>query len=124
MAKVYLDTNVLIDLLERRKDFDTRPFKDQDLVISPVSIHIYIYIYKYRIPIAKLDNLKRSFIYVAIDEYIVEKSLKGPTDDFEDNVQLHSAAAADCDFFLTSDNNLLQMKFFGKTQLMKRLKGQ
>lgn len=48
------------------------------------------------------------------------KALEGPTVDFEDNTQLHSAAEAECDYFLTNDEKLLKMKFFGKTRLTNK----
>lgn len=52
---------------------------------------------------------------------ILELALNRPTTDLEDNVQLHSAVQADCDFFLTEDNTLLALKFFGKLQISKQL---
>ena len=61
MAKLFLDTNVFIDLLEGRSNINV--------------------------------------------------------DDFEDNVQLHCAAQANCDFFLTRDEKMLKLGFFGKVRL-------
>lgn len=54
---------------------------------------------------------------IPFSEDVLKKSLNGPTSDFEDNVQLHSAAEAECDYFLTNDEKLLKMKFFGKTEI-------
>ena len=45
-------------------------------------------------------------------------SLDGPTKDLEDNIQLHSAAKTEADFFLTNDKKLLKMKFFGKMRIV------
>lgn len=42
-------------------------------------------------------------------------------ENLEDNIQLHSAAEAECDFFLTSDDKLLKIKFFGKTEIKSGL---
>jgi hypothetical protein len=39
------------------------------------------------------------FQLVDISEDIVIRALQGPTPDFEDNVQLHSAANAECNLF-------------------------
>lgn len=44
--------------------------------------------------------------------------MEGPTKDLEDNIQLHSAAEAESDIFLTADKKLVDMKFFGKTQII------
>ena len=52
-----------------------------------------------------------------MNEKIVDAALTGPTVDFEDNVQLHSAAEEDCNLFLTSDKKILAMKFFGKVKI-------
>jgi len=49
--------------------------------------------------------------------------MTGPTDDFEDNVQLHSAVMGDCDYFLTMDKKLIKMKYFGKMRICGEFKG-
>jgi len=60
---------------------------------------------------------------VPFDVVITRLAISGPTDDFEDNVQLHSAAQSDCDYFVTHDSKLLQMKFFGKVKIVEKLAG-
>lgn len=55
---------------------------------------------------------------VSFDPDIVEKSIYGPTDDFEDNVQLHSAVNAECQYFCTSDKKLLKLGYFGKVKIL------
>ncbi|MBI2018895.1 type II toxin-antitoxin system VapC family toxin [Candidatus Daviesbacteria bacterium] len=122
MAKIFLDTNVFVDLAEKRKQITLADFLEHELYISPLSIHILIYLYKYQIPSKKLTNLLKKFInLVPFDKGITESSSQGPTEDFEDNVQLHSAAEAECDLFLTSDTKLLSLKFFGKARLVSTL---
>src|SRR3989344_5542453 len=118
MAKVYLDANILIDIAKKRKPFNFANFKDHDLHTSPLSFHILIYIAKYKIPDKELDKLKEYLYLVDFNEEIVSLALLGPTADFEDNVQLHSAAETSCDLFLTSDKKLLAMKFFGEMQVV------
>lgn len=74
-------------------------------------------------PDEKLMNLlEESYNMVDFSREISNKALRGPTDDFEDNVQLHSAAQAECDLFLTEDKKLLTLKFFGKTRVVSDLK--
>lgn len=118
MAKVYLDTNYFIDLVEQRKSVNLLQFQSQALYLSPLSVHVYVYIYKRKIPDEKLTKLLGYFTLIPIDEKITFNSLKGPTNDFEDNLQLHSAAISECDLFLTNDDYLLNFHFFGKTKIV------
>lgn len=119
MAKVFLDTNYLIDAIHRRPEEDILEHLENHIVyFSTLSAHIYCYAFKIKIPndwvIMQLERLQA----VDFSTEILDRALEGPTKDFEDNVQLHSAAEADCDMFLTSDEDLLDMKFFGKTQIL------
>ena len=117
MGKIFLDTNVYIDIIKKRTDRELKDFQGQDVFISPLSIHILAYVYKYKIPDRELDSNREVFNLVPFGKAITDKALIGPTSDFEDNVQLHSAAEADCDIFLTEDKTLLDMKFFGKLRI-------
>ena len=117
MAKVFLDANIFISLVEKRKPIDTKLLYTHSLYLSPLSIHILTYLYKYRIPDERLADIHKFFRVVPFDLRLTVKALGGPTIDFEDNIQLHSAAEAECDIFLTEDAKLLRMKFFGKTRI-------
>jgi predicted nucleic acid-binding protein len=88
-----------------------------DLYISVLTIHISSYITKRKVPDENMKLLLESFEVVPVTERITYKALEGPTSDFEDNVQLHSAAEADAEVFLTEDKELLKLKFFGKTEI-------
>jgi len=57
------------------------------------------------IPSKELPDILKNFNIVSCDADVVHNSLIGPTNDFEDNVQLHSAVKQDCDFFITNDKN-------------------
>lgn len=122
MAKIFLDANIFISIVEKREKISFKDFLNNELFISPISIHILTYLYKYEIPNGKLDNIQTYVNIVVFDQDIVLKALISPTEDFEDNVQLHSGAQAKCDFFLTNDKELLKMKFFGKTKIVKTLR--
>lgn len=117
MAKVFLDTNVVIDFVERRKKDTRSALKSYLLYASVLSIHILIYATKNRLPYAEGSNINRYFTLVDFDKSVMLAALNGPTKDFEDNVQLHSAIEADCNIFLTSDKDLLKMKFFGNMRI-------
>lgn len=64
---------------------------------------------------------REKFQLVDFSEIIMEKALHGPTNDFEDNVQMHSSTQAECDIFLTEDKKLLDLIFFGKMRLNSTL---
>src|SRR6266700_130765 len=118
MAKIFLDTNYFIDALHRNPEKQILETLEKHIIfISSLSFHIYCYIYKIKIPDERINIQREIFQIEEFSENILDNSLSGPTDDFEDNVQLHSAANADCDIFLTEDKKLLNMKFFGKVRI-------
>jgi hypothetical protein len=121
MARIFLDANTFIDLVEQRRGNDLSAFQGGELFISPLSVHILSYIYKYELPNKKLLDFLEFFNLVPMSETLTRNALEGPTTDFEDNTQLHSCVLADCDFFLTSDRQLLRTKFFGKARIVSRL---
>lgn len=121
MAKIFFDVNYFIDLMEERQLLEIDQFSTHQLYLSPVSIHIYTYIYKIKIPNQKLQKTLDNFNLIPIDEFIASNSLSGPTADFEDNLQLHSSAWDECDYFLTNDRRLLSLYFFGKVQIANSL---
>lgn len=117
MARVFLDTNIYVDLTKRAKE-KWAHLHGHLLFISPLSTHILFYVRKLTVPNQAIDELQEQFGIVTFTKFILDKALRGPTKDLEDNIQLHSAAIADCDLFLTFDKKLLNMKFFGKTQII------
>lgn len=119
MAKVFLDTNKLVDIVENRGEISVDVFDKHNLFISPLSVHILIYITKHKVPYGRLEEIIQELSIVDFGQGICDKSLEGPTDDFEDNVQLHSAASSECDLFLTNDKKLLDLRFFGKTKIQQ-----
>lgn len=123
MALVFLDTNILIDIFEERRDVDLPQLTQNNLFCSPLSVHIYTYTYKHKMPYEELVNglkkLEVEFVPMSRDTALA--ALSGPTTDFEDNIQLHSAAEAKCDYFLTNDKGLQNMKYFGKTKILQKL---
>lgn len=121
MEKVFLDSNIFIDIIEKRSNVSMLNLGNQILYISPLSIHILAYVYKYTVPERKLKGIEKYFNLVSFDLLLTLKSLNGPTNDFEDNIQLHSAAEAECDIFLTEDKKLLSLAFFGKTKIASTL---
>ena len=120
MARVFLDTNFYIDITKRAKE-KWMLLSGNLLFISPLSTHILFYARKLKVPDQEVNDLQEQFGIVPFTEHILDKALVGPTEDLEDNIQLHSAAEADCDLFLTSDRKLLSQKFFGKVRIEESL---
>ena len=120
MARVFLDTNFYIDVTKRaRRKWEL--LRGNLLFISPLSTHILFYTRKLKVPDLTVNELQEQFGIVPFTKHILGKALEGPTNDLEDNIQLHSAAEAECDLFLTEDKKLLKMKFFGKTRILQNL---
>jgi len=117
MARVFLDTNYFIDIAQRNPGVG-KAVDGQEIVISSLSVHILAYINKINIPNVALTRLVNQVQVVDFDKKVLNLALRGPTKDLEDNIQLHSAASSECNFFLTNDKTLLKMKFFGKVQVL------
>lgn len=122
MAQVFLDTNFFIDLVGGRSNkVATMDLDQQQVYISPLSVHILFYVERKKVPNLIANVTISQFKLISLTTDITEKSLEGPTNDLEDNIQLHSAADADCDYFLTNDKKLLRLGYFGKTKIANSL---
>lgn len=121
MAKVFLDTNYFIGLVNRAPEVDTEILDAHKGFISSLSCHILFYVNKIKVPDEKMNSFISDFNLINLGQDILDKALEGPTDDLEDNIQLHSATEAEADFFLTSDRKLLKLKFFGKVEVKSEL---
>ena len=117
MRNVFLDTNATFALLESDPKFPSDQFKHANIVLSPLSVHIFAYVRKINMPYPKLTTVLRQTVLVPLTTTLINKATSGPTHDLEDNIQLHSAAEANCDYFLTNDKNLLKLNYFGKTKI-------
>lgn len=120
MVRVYLDTNVYIDVTYRNPEIITQLI-DHAIYYSPLSTHILFYAFKMKIPQPTIEVVESKFKIVDLTADILQNALRGPTEDLEDNIQLHSAAEAFCEYFLTNDTKLLDMKFFGKTKILSSI---
>jgi len=120
MARVYLDTNYVIDVVKRNPTL-RQPLTHHLIFLSPLSVHILFYSLKIKVPDRAIQKVVDEFGAVPLTKYILGKALTGPTTDLEDNIQLHSAAEAECNFLLTNDKKLLKMKFFGKARVVNKL---
>lgn len=122
MARIFLDTNIFIDLVEGRGNKNiASEIGGHHVYISSLSTHIMFYVGKKKVPDQAVNGTVSQFDIADLTKEIHDNSLNGPTSDFEDNVQLHSASETECDYLLTNDKKLLKMKFFGKTRISDRL---
>jgi len=119
MAQIFLDSNFVIETIGLRKsEKESQNLKGHNAYVSPLTIHIICYVFKINVPSSVITNFVNQVHIVGITQKLLDLALLGPTKDLEDNIQLHSAAEAECDYFLTNDKNLLKIKFFGKTKIV------
>ena len=118
MARLFLDANYFFDLVEKRREIDKKQFVGHHLYISHLSLAILAYLYKHKMPSKKFSETFNTFTKVPLVDSIGKKALDGPTRDYEDNIQLHSAAEAECDYFITNEKSLWKIKFFGKVNIV------
>lgn len=115
--QIFLDANAFIDILESRGHLEIKDLAGNFLYLSALTLHIYFYTYKLKLPSNSLLLLKTQFTFVDLTSDIAQKALSGPTDDYEDNIQLHSAVNAKTDIFITRDKKLLSLGFFGMCRI-------
>lgn len=123
MANIFIDTNYFVELHSSKKELpiDISVLENNDLFVSTLTYHIVAYLQKIKIPNKDFYDTTKAFTIVDFSDNILDLSLQGPTLDLEDNIQLHSAANSDCNYFLTFDKKLLKMKFFGKTKIVSTI---
>ena len=113
MQRVYLDTNVILDLLGEREPFyhsmaQIATLADQkklQIVVSPISFATANYfLSKFEGSSVAKDKLRKFKVLceiATIHETIIEKGLNGNFDDFEDALQYFCAVDAACTVIIT-----------------------
>jgi len=113
MKKVFLDTNIIIDLLAERDPFYESIAKiatlaDQkklQLVASPISFTTVSYILIKYEPVKSVMVKLRKFAIICevcdVNQQIIDKSLNSNFQDFEDAVQYYSAIQSACSVLIT-----------------------
>lgn len=111
--RLFLDTNVILDLLGERERYYEPMAKlatlaDKGvltLVVSPISFATLNYfLAKYesaKIAQEKLRKFKIICEICKLDEHIIEKGLNSSFRDFEDSLQYFSAVDSDCEIIIT-----------------------
>ncbi|MBN1416073.1 MAG: PIN domain-containing protein [Bacteroidales bacterium] len=113
IAKLFIDTNIMMDLLgERIPHYDAAAkiatLADKGKVKIIVAAFSYPTIYyllsKFENPEKVKEKLRKFKIISEIsdlDEIVIEKGLASSFIDFEDALQYHCALKADCDILIT-----------------------
>lgn len=112
MKKLYLDTNIFIDILIDR-DLDNLSLKmltpyleHSQVYMSVLSVHITYYSLRVKpdSPEHKMIKKLLSLInLIPLDLSIMQESLDGFKTDFEDTLQYFSALSEECDYIVTKD---------------------
>lgn len=118
--RLFIDTNIMLDLLAEREPFYLPAAKlatlaDQKqitMVVSPISFATVNYLLsKFENSATSKEKLRKFKILCevcSIDEDIVEKALNSAFKDFEDSLQYFSALAADCAILITRNGKDFQ----------------
>ena len=113
MKKLFLDTNVMLDLLGVRFPFyepiakiaSLADKQEITIVVSALSYATVSYFLTKYNGIENTKNTLRKFKIISkicdLDEQIVEKSLNSIFKDFEDALQYFSALESECDILIT-----------------------
>lgn len=111
--KLFLDTNVILDLLAQRDPFYTSIAKIASLadkkqltiVASSLSFTTVYYLLSRHESADTVKEALRKFKVICdvsnVDENVIEKALNSSFKDFEDAVQYFSAANSDCEIIIT-----------------------
>ena len=111
--KIFLDTNVILDVLTKREPFYIDSSKVLTLVnekivsgyISAITINnIYYILRKFKDKeTAKnfITEILESFEIISLNKNILNRANKISIDDYEDGIQFFSALDSGCDFLIT-----------------------
>jgi predicted nucleic acid-binding protein len=112
MAKLFIDSDVIIDLLSKRNDYKEAAVlfrriengKDNGYTSALVFANVHYIMTKYIGKEKSLQNLKklRSLLSILlIDEAVIDEALSSDAPDFEDAIQYSTAYWQGIDFIIT-----------------------
>lgn len=112
-SRIFLDTNIMLDLLGERKPFYESSAKlatlaDKGIIkimVSPISFATVNYFLSKaegpEIAKGKLRKFKIICEICKLEEHIIEKGLNSSFKDFEDSLQYYSAIDSGCDIIIS-----------------------
>ena len=114
MKRVFIDTNILLDLLLERQPwvsqasvlFSMADRKELDLLCCSLSFSTAIYLmnrlkYSRKEIISKLTIVKSLCTVTTVDTSVIDRVLQSDFTDLEDGLQYYSALAANAELILT-----------------------
>ena len=113
MTRLFLDTNIVMDLLDKRQPFcmdAARLFtiayhKHVQLIVAPITYTTASYLLSKQNNSEKtraiLANFRQLVRVAAVDERIIDDALASRFDDFEDAVQYYTAIKAKANIIIT-----------------------
>lgn len=121
MKKIFLDTNIIIDVIGEREEFyndavdliSTEINRKNKIFISSFSLPTVFYIVsKYESSILVKNKIKtlRSLIFIIdLTDSIIDRALDSNFKDFEDALQYYSAFNKKCDVIITRNKKDFKM---------------
>lgn len=112
MKNLFLDTNIVIDLLEKREPycydvvrlFTMSYYKQINLFISPITYSTAAFLLRKHGSNGVRDllsNIRQLTRVSSTDEHTVDNAIASQFDDFEDALQYYSAIQANADIIIT-----------------------
>ena len=119
--KLFIDTNIVLDLLQYREPwvhdtivlFQLAKEKEIELIVTDLTFVNVVYIagknYDKKKITETLKNLKKLVSVVTIGEACIEQALNGDFSDFEDAAQYFAAKREQVDYILSRDERGFKM---------------
>lgn len=116
MKKVFLDTNILLDIIEGREKFVLASSNVFNLgIVGKIQMYATALTFAncvytarknvgYENAVNGLRFIKSHLVIAAMDDAQCERALDSPMPDFEDMLQYEAAVAAGCDVIVTRDS--------------------
>ena len=139
MTKLFLDTNVILDLYIPRREgkeaartlLDLRDASEDNirLYLSFLSVANIAYVLRKHYDKARMKEIIRELFHfcdvLSMSDISILDALDSPCPDFEDSLQLSCAEMKECDFLLTSNLHHFQgntwMTVLTPTQFLEKL---
>lgn len=120
MKKVFLDTNIILDVMAQREPFNVAANAvlklgiEQKILLcaTPLTFANCVYIlkrsYKHTDPVSVVKAYKQYIVALPMTDEQCNKALNSSQPDFEDMLQYESALEANCDYLITKNQKHFQ----------------
>ena len=107
MRKIFLDANILIDLISGRRKVEGIEDTDfKQLYTSTLSVHILFYVNRIKynsVEERRTKEVLKHIVLTPLTDTIVRRAYKSKYSDYENTLQYLMALHANCDYILTRD---------------------